>query len=66
MLAAVAMVLVGCTTLRVARQTVDWPVLVVIGAGIGVGKAVEASGLAAVGGRWRARTDRRRRARCGC
>jgi di/tricarboxylate transporter len=48
LLAAVAMLVFGCTTLRVARQTVDWPVLVVIGAGIGVGKAVEASGLAAV------------------
>ena len=47
MLAAGAMVLVGCADLTVARQTVDWPVLVVIGAGIGVGKAVEASGLAA-------------------
>lgn len=48
MLAAGAMLLLGCTDLTVARQTVDWPVLVVIGAGIGVGKAVEASGLAAV------------------
>ncbi len=47
LLAAVAMLVFGCTTLRVARQTVDWPVLVVIGAGIGLGKAVEASGLAA-------------------
>lgn len=48
LLAAVAMLVFGCTTPRVARQTVDWPVLVVIGAGIGVGNAVEASGLAAV------------------
>jgi len=48
MLAAAAMLVCGCTDLTVARQTIDWPVLVVIGAGIGIGKAVEASGLAAV------------------
>jgi len=48
MLAAGAMLVLGCTDLTVARQTIDWPVLVVIGAGIGVGNAVEASGLAAV------------------
>ncbi len=48
MLAAGAMLVLGCTDLTVARQTVDWPVLVVIAAGIGVGKAVELSGLAAV------------------
>ncbi len=48
MLAAGAMLLLRCTDLSVARQTVDWQVLIVIGAGIGVGKAVEASGLAAV------------------
>lgn len=48
MLAAGAMLALRCTDVTVARQTVDWPVLVVIGAGLGVGKAVEASGLAAV------------------
>lgn len=48
MLAAGAMLVLRCTDVTVARQTVDWPVLVVIGAGIGVGKAVETSGLAAV------------------
>jgi len=48
LVAAVAMLVLGCTEVAVARQTVDWPVLVVIGAGIGLGRAVEASGLAAV------------------
>lgn len=46
-LAAGAMLVLRCTDVTVARQTVDWPVLVVIGAGLGVGRAVEASGLAA-------------------
>ncbi len=48
MLAGGAMLLLRCTDVSVARQTVDWPVLIVIGAGIGVGKAVESSGLAIV------------------
>lgn len=48
MLAAGAMLVFRCTDLTVARQTVDWPVLVVIAAGIGVGTAVQGSGLAEV------------------
>jgi di/tricarboxylate transporter len=48
MLAAAAMVVTRCTDGPMARAAIDWPVLVVIGAGIGVGRAVEDSGLAAV------------------
>lgn len=48
MLAAAGMVLFRCTDGPLARDTVDWQVLIVIGAGIGVGKAVELSGLADV------------------
>lgn len=48
LLAAAGMVLFRCTDAPLARETIDWQVLVVIGAGIGVGKAVEASGLADV------------------
>ncbi len=48
MLAAAGMVLFRCTDAPLARETVDWQVLIVIGAGIGVGKAVELSGLADV------------------
>ena len=48
MLAAAGMVLFRCTDGPLARETVDWQVLIVIGAGIGVGKAVELSGLAEV------------------
>lgn len=35
-----------------ARKSVDWTVLIVIGAAIGLGKAVEVSGTAEVIGRW--------------
>ena len=48
MAAAAGMVLFRCTDGPLARETVDWQVLIVIGAGIGVGKAVELSGLAEV------------------
>jgi di/tricarboxylate transporter len=48
MLAAAAMVLFRCTDGGLARAAVDWQVLIVIGAGIGVGRAVDASGLARV------------------
>lgn len=48
MLAAAAMLGLRCTDGALARAAVDWPVLVVIGAGFGVGKAVQASGLADV------------------
>lgn len=45
--AAVAMVVFRCTDVRPAWQSVDWPVLVVIAAGLALGAAVERSGLAA-------------------
>ena len=45
--AAVAMVVFRCTDVRSAWQSVDWPVLVVIAAGLALGAAVERSGLAA-------------------
>ncbi|MEP7115935.1 MAG: SLC13 family permease [Acidobacteriota bacterium] len=48
MAAAAGMVLCRCTDGARAREAVDWQVLIVIGAGIGVGKAVEVSGLAEV------------------
>lgn len=46
MVAAAAMVVTRCTDGPMARAAVDWTVLIVIGAGIGVGRAVEQSGLA--------------------
>ncbi|MBI2956389.1 MAG: SLC13 family permease [Acidobacteria bacterium] len=46
MLAAGLMVLTRCCTGPEARQGLDWPVLVVIGAAIGLGRALESSGAA--------------------
>jgi di/tricarboxylate transporter len=46
MLAAGAMLLSGCTTGGIARKSIDWQVLVVIGASIAVGTAVQKTGLA--------------------
>lgn len=45
--AAVAMVVFRCTDVRPAWQSIDWPVLIVIAAGLALGAAVERSGLAA-------------------
>ncbi len=47
MLAAGAMLLTGCMTLRVAARSIDFGTLVVLGAAIGVAAAVSESGLAA-------------------
>lgn len=47
LLGAVAMVLTGCCTAAEVRRSVDLPVLVVIGAAFGIGKAIESTGLAA-------------------
>ncbi|MGI9249302.1 MAG: SLC13 family permease [Woeseiaceae bacterium] len=47
MLAAGAMLLTGCMTLRIAARSIDYGTLFVLGAAIGVAAAVSASGLAA-------------------
>jgi di/tricarboxylate transporter len=46
MLAALAMVALRCCAPEEARSAVQWRVLLVIGAAIGIGRSVEASGLA--------------------
>ncbi|GAB5515438.1 SLC13 family permease [Rhodopirellula baltica] len=48
MLAAVAMVLTRCCTTSEARRSIDWSVLIVIGSAIGIGRAMEQSGAAAL------------------
>jgi di/tricarboxylate transporter len=45
MLAAGLMLITGCTTGGIARKSIDWTVLIVIGASIGLGVAVEKTGL---------------------
>ena len=47
LLAAGAMLITRCTTASVARRTVDWQVLIVIGAAFGVGAAIQETGVAA-------------------
>jgi di/tricarboxylate transporter len=47
LLAAVAMVATRCLTVEAARDSIDWQVILVIAASIGVGRAMESSGLAA-------------------
>lgn len=46
LLAALAMILTRCCTSFSARRSIDWKVLVAIGAAIGLGKAMETSGAA--------------------
>jgi len=46
MLAAAAMIITRCCTLSDARRSVDWSVLVVIGAALGLGKAIDQTGAA--------------------
>ncbi len=46
LVAAVGMLAFQCTDGARAREAIDWQVLMVIGAGIGLGRAVEQSGLA--------------------
>ena len=48
LLAAGAMGLTRCLSADQARRSIEWPTLVAIGAALGVGKAVETSGLAAI------------------
>ncbi|MDX1965955.1 MAG: SLC13 family permease [Planctomycetaceae bacterium] len=40
------MIATRCLTAAEARQSIDWPVLVTIGAALGLGKALQSSGLA--------------------
>lgn len=46
LIASGAMVLSRCCTLTEARRSVDWSVLIVIGAALGIGKAMDQSGAA--------------------
>jgi di/tricarboxylate transporter len=48
LLAACAMIATRCVTGPLARRSIDWQVLTVIGAALGVGKALEQSGGAAL------------------
>jgi di/tricarboxylate transporter len=45
-IAAGGMLALGCCSVNQARQSVDWSLLVVIAAALGVGKSIELSGLA--------------------
>lgn len=46
LIAACLMLMLRCCTVDVARRTVDWSVLIVIGASFGIGEALESSGAA--------------------
>ncbi|TWU40763.1 SLC13 family permease [Novipirellula artificiosorum] len=46
LLAAVAMISFRCCTASEARRSIDWSILIVIGAAIGIGDALEKSGAA--------------------
>ncbi|MCO8122112.1 SLC13 family permease [Stieleria sp. TO1_6] len=46
MAAAIAMILFRCCTSNEARRAIDWRILIVIGATIGIGKALHQSGAA--------------------
>ncbi len=46
LIAAAAMLATRCTTVEAARASINWPVILVIASAIGVGHAMEASGLA--------------------
>ena len=47
-IAAGWMIALGCCSVSQARQSIDWSLLVVIAAALGIGKAIEMSGLADV------------------
>ncbi len=48
LLAAVTMVVLRCVSTDGARQAIDWPVLITIGAAIGIGRALESTGVTAM------------------
>jgi di/tricarboxylate transporter len=47
LLAAIAMVVTRCTSVDAARRSINWSVILVIASSIGVGRAMESTGLAA-------------------
>lgn len=46
-LAAGAMLMTGCTRAETARSSIDWQVLIVIAAALGIGNALQVTGIAA-------------------
>ena len=48
LLASFAMLITRCCSAEAARRTIDWPVLIVIAATIGVGTALQKTGLASL------------------
>jgi di/tricarboxylate transporter len=46
LLAAGLMILTRCCTIKEARRSIDWSVLIVIGAALGIGRAMEVTGAA--------------------
>lgn len=46
LIAAALMGLTGCLSAEQARRSIEWPTLLAIGAALGIGKAIETSGLA--------------------
>jgi len=48
LVAAALMLVTGCTTSSSARSSIDWSVLIVIGASLGIGQALQSSGAAGV------------------
>ena len=46
MVAAITMIVMRCCTTSEARRSIDWSILIVIGAAIGIGSALEKSGAA--------------------
>jgi len=52
LLAAAAMGITRCLSAEQARRSIDWQTLVAIGAALGIGKAMETTGLAGVSAGW--------------
>lgn len=48
LIAAALMLATGCTTAGSVRSSIDWSVLIVIGAALGIGQALQSSGAAGV------------------
>jgi di/tricarboxylate transporter len=48
LIAAALMLATGCTTTGSVRSSIDWSVLIVIGAALGIGQALQSSGAAGV------------------